>query len=409
MTESKKMVPKRRFKEFRNAEEWKLNKWSQTVDISTKMVDPKTGLYDELPHVAPGNIESFTGSLCDNVKLVKNENLISGKFHFSAEDIIYGKINPQLGKYVYTEFEGLTSADAYVLNSKNELNQKFLFALLQTNDFYKYSVSVSKRSGMPKINRNELNEYDFMAPDSNEQEKIGNLLLEINKLITLHQRKLDKIKSMKKSYLYEMFPAEGESKPKRRFNGFTEDWEHCELGEISDVVRGASPRPIKDPKWFDDKSEVGWLRIADVTEQDGRIRFLEQRISKAGQEKTRVLFEPHLLLSIAATVGKPVINYVETGVHDGFLIFLNPKFDQEFMFQWFEMFRPKWQQFGQPGSQVNLNSDLVKNTTIMLPKEDEQVQIGSFFKSIDNLITLHQNKLNKLQNLKKAYLNEMFV
>lgn len=167
-------------------------------------------------------------------------------------------------------------------------------------------------------------------------------------------------------------------------------WEQCKFKDVSDIVRGASPRPIKDPKWFDEGSEVGWLRISDVTEQDGRIKFLEQRISEAGQEKTRVLYEPHLLLSIAATVGKPVINYVETGVHDGFLIFLNPKFDQEFMFQWFEMFRPKWQEFGQPGSQVNLNSDLVKNTKIMLPNRAEQGKIGDFLKSIDNLITLHQ-------------------
>ena len=164
------------------------------------------------------------------------------------------------------------------------------------------------------------------------------------------------------------------------------------MGEIADIVRGASPRPIKDPIWFNDESIIGWLRISDVTEQDGRIHFLEQRLSEAGQEKTRLLNEPHLLLSIAATVGKPVINYVQTGVHDGFLIFLNPKFDQEFMFQWLEMFRPQWQKFGQPGSQVNLNSDLVKNKDIMLPSGSEQIKIGNFFKNLDNLITLHQRK-----------------
>ena len=165
------------------------------------------------------------------------------------------------------------------------------------------------------------------------------------------------------------------------------------MGQLADIVRGASPRPIKDPKWFDNESNIGWLRISDVTEQDGRIHFLEQRISYAGQEKTRVLTEPHLLLSIAATVGKPLINYVSTGVHDGFLIFQNPDFDREFMFQWLEMFRPQWSKYGQPGSQVNLNSDLVKNKEIMLPKRDEQTQIGDFFHSLDNLITLHQRKL----------------
>ncbi|MEE8671043.1 MAG: restriction endonuclease subunit S [Heyndrickxia coagulans] len=198
--------------------------------------------------------------------------------------------------------------------------------------------------------------------------------------------------------------------PKRRFKEFqnTSAWEQRRIGEIADIVRGASPRPIQDPKWFDEKSDIGWLRIADVTEQNGRIHYLKQRISKDGQEKTRVLTEPHLLLSIAATVGKPVVNYVKTGVHDGFLIFLNPKFDREFMFQWLEMFRPKWQKYGQPGSQVNLNSNLVKNQEIMLPSEEEQKKIGRFFERLDNLITLHQRKLEKTKALKSAYLSEMF-
>jgi type I restriction enzyme S subunit len=199
-----------------------------------------------------------------------------------------------------------------------------------------------------------------------------------------------------------------DTKPKIRFKGFTDPWEQRKLGEIADIVRGASPRPIKDPKWFDDKSDIGWLRISDVTQQDGRIHYLEQRISEMGQERTRVLTEPHLLLSIAATVGKPVINYIKTGVHDGFLIFQNPRFDCEFLFQWLEMFRPKWQKFGQPGSQVNLNSDLVKNMQIMLPVEDEQRTIGAFFSNLDNLITLHQRKCEMLQKTKKALLEKMF-
>lgn len=204
----------------------------------------------------------------------------------------------------------------------------------------------------------------------------------------------------------------GERKtPRRRFKEFqnAEAWEQRKIGDVADIVRGASPRPIQDPKWFDNEnSEIGWLRISDVTEQNGRIHFLEQRISKEGQEKTRVLLEPHLLLSIAATVGKPVINYVKTGVHDGFLIFLNPKFDREYMFQYMEMFRSQWQQFGQPGSQVNLNSEIVRNAEIYIPTFKEQQEIGNFFTNLDNLITLHQGKLEKLKALKKAYLTQMF-
>jgi len=201
--------------------------------------------------------------------------------------------------------------------------------------------------------------------------------------------KLERLKQLKKAYLQQMFPQEGESLPHVRFAGFKEPWIQRKLGEIADIVRGASPRPIQDPIWFDNQSDVGWLRISDVTEQEGRIYHLEQKISRAGQAKTRVLTEPHLLLSIAATVGKPVINYIKTGVHDGFLIFMNPQFEQEFMFQWLEMFRLQWQQYGQPGSQVNLNSDLVKSQDVFLPSNAEQSLIGNFLRGLDELVKLH--------------------
>ena len=154
------------------------------------MVDPTIGEFDDLPHIEPGNIESFTGAILNNVKTVKEEKLVSGKFRFRPNDVVYGKINPQLGKYFYAKENGLTSADAYVLNGKNGLTQKFLFSILQTENFFKYSVSVSKRSGMPKINRDELNAYNFLMPSMEEQERIGDFLLKIDNLITLHQRGL---------------------------------------------------------------------------------------------------------------------------------------------------------------------------------------------------------------------------
>ncbi|APP02152.1 restriction endonuclease subunit S (plasmid) [Lactobacillus delbrueckii subsp. indicus] len=197
--------------------------------------------------------------------------------------------------------------------------------------------------------------------------------------------------------------------PKLRFKGFTDDWEQCKLKNKAEIVRGASPRPISNPKWFDDNSNVGWLRISDVTEQRGRIHHLSQRISKAGQSKTRVITEPHLLLSIAATVGSPVINYVNTGVHDGFLIFLNPTFDKEFMFQWLLMFKPYWNKYGQPGSQVNLNSDIVGNQSVAFPTMSEQERIADFFSKLDTAITLHEEKKRQLEHLKSALLQKMFA
>lgn len=196
--------------------------------------------------------------------------------------------------------------------------------------------------------------------------------------------------------------------PKVRFSGFTDAWEQRKLGDLADISRGASPRPIQNPIWFDSSSEVGWLRITDVTEQNGRIHHLEQHISKLGQEKTRVLTKPHLLLSIAATVGKPVVNYVQTGVHDGFLIFYNLKANREFVYQWLEMFRPLWQKYGQPGSQVNLNSELVKQQSIPLPSNDEQQEIVNILTKLDNTIALHQSKLEELKTVKKLAMQKIF-
>ncbi|HER4987328.1 TPA: restriction endonuclease subunit S [Streptococcus pyogenes] len=179
--------------------------------------------------------------------------------------------------------------------------------------------------------------------------------------------------------------------PQYRFDSFEGEWEEKKLGEISNIVRGASPRPIQDPKWFDSKSDIGWLRISEL-----------------GQEKTRVLKDPHLLLSIAATVGKPVINYVKTGVHDGFLVFLDPKFNREFMFQWLDMFRPYWNKYGQPGSQVNLNSEIVRNQVINLPSLPEQEAIGELFQTVDQLLQLQDQKLATLKEQKQTFLRKMF-
>lgn len=203
--------------------------------------------------------------------------------------------------------------------------------------------------------------------------------------------------------------TEPQNTPELRFPEFKNEWKIEKLGDLANIVRGASPRPIKDSKWFDDNSDVGWLRISDVTQQNGKIKFLQQHLSTEGQKKTRVLYKPHLLLSIAASVGKPVINYVKTGVHDGFLIFMNPKFNLYFMFNWLEYFQLKWNKYGQPGSQVNLNSDLVKSQSIYIPDSyEEEKKIGEFFSKLDRQIELEEQKLAKLEEQKKGYMQKIF-
>ena len=268
---------------------------------------------------------------------------------------------------------------------------------------------LNESTGVPQLTAPQLGNYKVYHPEIDEQSVIGSLFSTLDGILASYKDNLANYQSIKVTMLSKMFPKAGQTVPEIRLDGFEDRWEEKYIGELADIVRGASPRPIQDPKWFDSNSEIGWLRISDVTNQNGRIHSLEQKISKLGQEKTRVLTEPHLLLSIAATVGKPVVNYVKTGVHDGFLIFMNPKFDREFMFQWLEMFREKWNRYGQPGSQVNLNSDIVKNQKILIPSMEEQRAIGTYFSNLDNLINSHQKKISQLETLKKKLLQDMFI
>jgi type I restriction enzyme S subunit len=395
-------VPEIRFKGFED--EWNTLTLGDlgTVATNKRIFIHQTSLIGDVPFYK-------IGSFGREPKLFISQELFEDykkRFPFPLKGDLLFSVIGSIGRVV--EYTG---EDAYFQDS-NIVWLKHDGAIV--NSFLKQFYLIVEWQGIEGstikhlYNRNILGTQIRMPPRE-EQTKIGNYFQNLDALINQHQQKHDKLSNIKKAMLEKMFPKQGETIPEIRFKGFSGEWEEKELGELAEIVRGASPRPIEDPKWFDKSSTVGWLRIRDVTEQDGRIYVLEQRISKLGQEKTRVLFEPHLLLSIAASVGKPVINYVETGVHDGFLIFKKPLFELEFMYQWLKSFQEAWQQYGQPGSQVNLNSDIVKGQVVCIPSNAEQVEIGNYFQKLDALINQHQQQIIKLNNIKQACLSKMFV
>ena len=374
-------APAIRFKGFSDA--WEQRKWINTVDISTNMVDPKSGKYDLLPHVAPGNIESFTGRLYDNVKLVGEENLISGKFVFNVGDIVYGKINPQLGKYVFARFSGLTSADAYVLNAKNGIVQKFLYAVIQTRDFYDYSVSVSKRSGMPKINRDELNAYSYWAPSESEQLKIGEYLLTLDHLITLHQRQPFLHSPPDISLIVQLTPP-----------FYTFSWEQRKAIDIADYSKGNgySKGDLTDAgtpiilygrlytKYQFAISEVDTFAVprnGAVYSQGNEVivpasgETAEDIARASAVEKSGVLlggdlnilrpfdFINPLFLALAISNGEPQKELAKKA---------------------------------QGKSVVHIHNTDIQEVTIVYPSRTEQDRIVSVFRQLDHLITLHQRQ-----------------
>ena len=397
-------APKLRFEGFPDA--WEQRKWSDTVDISTDMVDPKTGLYDNLPHVAPGNIESFTGRLYDNVKLVKDENLISGKFRFNAGDIIYGKINPQLGKYVFAAFSGLTSADAYVLNAKNGVDQKYLYAVLQTQDFFDYSVSVSKRSGMPKINRDELNAYSFLAPSQEEQARIGQFLLALDNLITFHQRKCDALTKAKAFYLQNLFPQEGEKEPKLRLEGFTGAWDQYTLGDLYternergnetlQILTVSIHTGVSDGALEEDELGKSVRRSEDKTLYKhvyaGDLIFNMMRAWQGaiGVAKSEGMISPAYISAIPdERVYPPFMNYL-----------LRRK---EIISQINNL------SYGVTDFRKRLYWDSFIKVKCCLPSVEEQKSITDVFEQLDTLITRQEHKIKALKTMKKFMLQNMF-
>ena len=386
--------PKIRFKGYED--DWEQRKWIDVVDISTEMVNPTTGEYDNMPHIAPGNIESFTGRILDNVKTVKEEQLISGKFRFRPDDVVYGKINPQLGKYFYATVNGLTSADAYVFNGKNGLKQKFLFALLQTSDFFKYSVSVSKRSGMPKINRDELNAYSFLMPSEEEQDRIGSYLLQLDHLITLHQRKCEETKSLKKYMLQKMFPENGNCVPKIRFSGFADAWEQRKLSDIyasigNAFVGTATPYYVESGHFYLESNNIKDGQINHNSEIFINDEFYEK-------QKDKWLHTGDMVMVQSGHVGHAAVipEELDNSAAHALIMFRHPKEKIEPYFLNYQYqtnkSKKKIEEITTGNTIKHILASDMQEFVVDITNYDEQKKIGSYFQKLDHLITLHQRK-----------------
>ena len=193
-------------------EGWEEKSFNEICKITSKLIDPKEEEYQDLLHIGAGNIESEKGIL-NNLKTAKEENLISGKFLFDAEMVLYSKIRPYLMKVVKCDFVGLCSADIYPLvPEKKEITQSFLYYLLLSNNFTEYAIKGSARAGMPKVNRKHLFDYRCYLPNIEKQDELSKILdiifEESLKLQTHYQQKLNNLEELKKSILQKAFKGE---------------------------------------------------------------------------------------------------------------------------------------------------------------------------------------------------------
>lgn len=191
----------------------------------------------------------------------------------------------------------------------------------------------------------------------------------------------------------------------------TQPWVNTTIGQLATVTRGASPRPIASSRWFDPMSHVRWVRIADVSRSDGRtLQITTQALSLEGIERSRFLPKGTLIMSIAATVGVPVITGVPACIHDGFVALEDLKVDQRFLLYLIKGSVSKLREAGQSGSQTNVNTSIVKNLEVFIPVDpEEQKRIANALWDTDDLIDNLRRLLVKKRAVKQGMMQRLLT
>ena len=287
-----------------------------------------------------------------------------------------------------------------------------------SNPFLKCFYSVVKWAGIEGstikrlYNDNILNTVICM-PSVPEQKRIGLFFENLDNLITLHQRKFEKLTNVKKSMLEKMFPQNGSSYPEIRFKGFTDPWEQRKFSDVVATRRGLTYKP-SDIR----KNGVRVLRSSNIAEDSFVLSDEDVFVVREAVNIDCVRANDILITAANGSsrlVGKhTIISGIpeESAVHGGFMLlgttkephFVNASMGSSWYRRFIELFVA-----GGNGAIGNLNKNDLDNQDIAIPSEKEQKKIGSFFRQLDNLITLHQRELEKLQNIKKSMLEKMFV
>lgn len=280
----------------------------------------------------------------------------------------------------------------------SEVDVGYLKHWICSERFTAHSDAVKTTTAIPHISPGDIRSFKVAVPPTiKEQQQIGDALSETDALIDSLEQLLTKKRQIKQGAMQELLTG------KRRLPGFEARWQSRSIKALADIQRGASPRPIDDPVWFDDSSSVGWVRISDVTQSGMYLSSTTQRLSEAGIRKSRFVPSGNLIMSICATVGRPIITELNTCIHDGFVVFDVLKVDKKFLYYALLNIQDDWSKHGQTGSQMNLNTGLINGTEIPVPDEPaEQAAIAQVLADMDADINALESRLSKANDLKQA-------
>lgn len=410
------LIPKRRFKEFRNDRGWELRKffdninsitdfrgrtpkklgmnWSKSGYLALSALNVKNGYIDPLVDAHYGNQELYD-------KWMHGNELYEGQVLFTTEAPMGNVAQvPDNNKYILSQ-----RTIAFDVNSDKIIND-FLAVLLRSPKSFNELSTVASGGTAKGVSQKTLSKFKVTVPTNlKEQKEIGIFFKQLDNIIALHQRKIEKLKSLKVAYLVEMFPAEGEKKPNRRFNGFTDNWELLKFNEVSDIYDGTHQTPQ-----YQDEG-VMFLSVENIKS------LTSNKFISIDAFESEFKIRPQrgdVLMTRIGDIG--TANVVETDEDLAYYVSLalfksekmNPYFLKASVHAPFVQGQI-WKRTLHIAFPKKINKNEIGQVLVKVPKLEEQTKIGEFFQNLDSIIALHQHKLEKLQNLKKAYLNEMFV
>jgi type I restriction enzyme, S subunit len=282
---------------------------------------------------------------------------------------------------------------------------EFLYQVLKQKSLFDLIDGRSQRSsGQTGVDMTALRSFPIFLPELAEQEAIAEALSDADALIEGLERLIAKKRLIKQGAMQDLLTA------KRRLPGFSGEWEEKPLGELASIQRGASPRPIDSPAWFDDNSTVGWVRISDVTQAGMYLWETTQKLSSEGVLHSRPVACGSLIMSICATVGRPVITKIDTCIHDGFVVFDLLAINQSYLYYTLCFIEQDWSKHGQTGSQMNLNTALINSTRIPVPSsKEEQTAIAQVLSDMDADIAGVETRLTKARAIKQGMMQELLT
>ena len=385
--------PKIRFKGYQ--EDWeqrKLGEVAKEFKSGNSLKADEIGITGDYPVYGGNGLRGYTSTYNHD-----GEFALIGR-----QGALCGNMNYSVGKAYFTEH-------AVVVKADENNDTKFMYYMLDTMNLGQYS----DQSAQPGLAVNKLVKLENLFPQKEEQQRIGLYFSNVDHLITLHQRKCDQTKKLKKFMLQKMFPQNGKKVPELRFSEFTDDWEQRKFGEIASSFEYGLNVAAKE---YDGENK--YIRITDI--DDNTHKFLSDSLTSpdidlTGAENYKLAKGDILFARTGASVGKSYIyrDYDGLVYYAGFLIRarIRDEYDAEFVFQntltdkYNKYIAVTSQRSGQPG----VNAQEYSEFKIQVPKKEEQIKIGKYFQNLDHLITLHQRKYEELQKVKKFMLQNMFV